>query len=123
MYHTCFETLYVPPDVRLALQQMSVVERFQRVRLFVGAYDVALLRLHHQQRLAERARSLSEDVFRAHGDDGGEGEDEVVDVGGVEVVGGHRVGHRVGGHVRGSLDGEPQHILGVHLLRGQGRAG
>ena len=59
--------------------------------------------------------TLSQHILSAHGDDCAQTEDEVVHVGGVEVVGGHSVGHTVAGHVVGPLGGVAQHVFGVHF--------
>ena len=53
---------------------------------------------HHEELLAERAGALAEDVVGRHGDDGGEREDEGVDVRHVEVVGRDGVRDGVRGH-------------------------
>ena len=57
------------------------------------------------------------DLVRGHGDDGGQGEDEGVDVGHVEVVGCDGVGDRVGRHRLRRLRGKAHHVLRVHLDR------
>ena len=133
-----------------------------------------LVRLHHEQHLAQRARTLAQHLVGRHGDDGGqpaecgmqpalvldelgEGgqwvrrrrcrscssttawhiaaesssaswpqprqpqqssrEDEWVDVGHVEVVGGHRIRHRIRSHVLRLLAGQP------HLWAGEEQGG
>ena len=40
-------------DVGLALQQVTLVEALQRIDLFVGTHNVAIVGLHHQQHLAQ----------------------------------------------------------------------
>mmetsp|Transcript_45059 Transcript_45059/g.73440 ORF Transcript_45059/g.73440 Transcript_45059/m.73440 type:complete len:1173 (-) Transcript_45059:33-3551(-) len=107
--------VHVAPDVRLALEQMVVVELLLLRDLFVGEDDVLLVRLHHQQRLAARARPLPQHLIRRHGDDGAQGEDERVDVLHVQIVRGHGVGDRVRRHVLRPLLRELQHVLGVNL--------
>ena len=76
-----------------------------------------LIGLHHQQNLAEGAGALPEDLIRRHGNDGAQREDEGVDVGHVQVVGGHRIRDRVGRHLVRLLSCKADHVLWVHLHR------
>ena len=59
----------------------------------VTKHNVAhLIGLHHEQDLTEGARALPEHLIRRQGNDGAQREDEGVDVGHVQVIGGHRIG-------------------------------
>ena len=51
--------------------------------------------LHHEQHLAEGSRPLAQDLVRWHRNYGGQGENEGVDVGHVQVEGGNGVGDGV----------------------------
>ncbi len=64
---------------------------------------------------AQAQRLKDPDLVRGHGDDGGEGEDERVDIGHVEVVGCDSVGHGVSRHRLRRLCCKTHHVLRVHL--------
>lgn len=93
-----------------------VSEREGRKR--VGREEgTGLVGLNHEQLLTEGAGTLTQDLVRGHGNDGGEGEYEGVDVGEVQVHRGHGIRHRVGRHRLRLVGRELHHVLGVHFHR------
>lgn len=65
---------------------------------------ILIVRSIHNTLYTERTGSLAQDVLTRQRNDRTQREDEVVHIGGVEVVGSDGIGDGVGGHVVGSAE-------------------
>lgn len=59
---------------------LHLIEHLLLLCVLVWCHNVALVGLHHEQLLAQRATALAQHLVRGQRDDGGKGEDEGVDV-------------------------------------------
>lgn len=77
--------------------------------------DAGRVRFGHQQRLAQRPRTLPQDIIRIQGNDCAQGKDERMDVLAVQVKSGNGIGNGVVGEGLGVSGGHWEHLLGVQF--------
>lgn len=139
--------LDVTTNIRLLVDQVTVVELLAAALLLVGADNAVVVRVHlairlvshkhiaeqingysssvralgrityHKELLAQRAGALSQHIVRTHRDDRAQRKDERMHVLHVQIVRGNGIGHRVGRKHLRLRGGKLDHVFGVELKR------